>query len=49
MGTVWPHHNSLITHGLARYGYRQEANRIIRAMLDAPDAPTSAYPRPLRL
>ncbi|MCG5454650.1 glycogen debranching protein [Micromonospora sp. PSH03] len=35
MGTVWPHDNSLIAHGLARYGYRDEANRIITAMLDA--------------
>ncbi|TYC20164.1 amylo-alpha-1,6-glucosidase [Micromonospora sp. MP36] len=35
MGTVWPHDNSLIAHGLARYGFRHEANRIILAMLDA--------------
>jgi len=35
MGTVWPHDNSLIAHGLARYGFRDEANRIIIAMLDA--------------
>ena len=35
MGTVWPHDNSLIAHGLARYGFRQEANRIILAMLEA--------------
>jgi glycogen debranching enzyme len=35
MGTVWPHDNSIIAHGLARYGFRQEANRIIMAMLDA--------------
>ncbi|GAB3942776.1 glycogen debranching N-terminal domain-containing protein [Micromonospora vulcania] len=34
-GTVWPHDNSLIAHGLARYGFRREANRIILAMLDA--------------
>jgi glycogen debranching enzyme len=35
MGTVWPHDNSLIAHGLARYGFRDEANRIILAMLHA--------------
>jgi glycogen debranching enzyme len=35
MGTVWPHDNSLIAYGLARYGYRQEANRIALAMLQA--------------
>ncbi|PWU56041.1 glycogen debranching protein [Micromonospora sp. S4605] len=44
MGTVWPHDNSLIAHGLARYGYRQEANRIITAMLDA--AQTSEFRLP---
>jgi glycogen debranching enzyme len=37
MGTVWPHDNSLIAHGLARYGFRQEANRIALAMLQAAD------------
>jgi glycogen debranching enzyme len=35
MGTVWPHDNSLIASGLARYGFRDEANRIIVAMLQA--------------
>jgi glycogen debranching enzyme len=35
MGTVWPHDNSLIAYGLARYGFRDEANRIITAMLQA--------------
>ena len=34
-GTVWPHDNSLIAAGLARYGYREEALRIVRRMLDA--------------
>jgi glycogen debranching enzyme len=53
-GTVWPHDNSLIAHGLTRYGFRDEANRIAMAMLDAaafsgyrlPEA-FSGYPRPL--
>ena len=31
LGTVWPHDNSLIALGLARYGYREEANRIALA------------------
>ncbi|MFY1693158.1 glycogen debranching N-terminal domain-containing protein [Plantactinospora sp. WMMB782] len=35
LGTVWPHDNSLIAHGLARYGFRTEANRIVMAMLEA--------------
>src|SRR6266540_3654282 len=34
-GTVWPHDNSLIALGLARYGYREEAARIAEAMLEA--------------
>jgi glycogen debranching enzyme len=34
-GTVWPHDNSLIAAGLARYGYREEAARIAYAMLEA--------------
>jgi glycogen debranching enzyme len=51
-GTVWPHDNSLIVMGLTRYGYRDEANRVSKAMLDAarytdhrlPEA-FSGYPR----
>jgi glycogen debranching enzyme len=34
-GTVWPHDNSLIAAGLARYGRREEALRIVRPMLEA--------------
>jgi glycogen debranching enzyme len=34
-GTVWPHDNSLIAAGLARYGFREEANLIAMAVLDA--------------
>jgi glycogen debranching enzyme len=34
-GTVWPHDNSLAAAGLARYGFRDEANRIAMAILDA--------------
>ena len=34
-GTVWPHDNSLIAAGLARYGRWEEAWRIARAMLEA--------------
>jgi glycogen debranching enzyme len=35
IGTVWPHDNSLVAAGLARYGRREEANRITTAMLEA--------------
>jgi glycogen debranching enzyme len=34
-GTVWAHDNSVISAGLARYGFREEANRIAVSMLDA--------------
>jgi len=34
-GSVWPHDNSLIAWGLARYGRHGEARRIARALLDA--------------
>jgi glycogen debranching enzyme len=43
-GTVWPHDNSLIAAGLARYGRREEALRIVRAMLEA--APHFDYELP---
>ena len=34
-GTVWPHDTSLIAHGLARYGYREEAARLTVALVEA--------------
>jgi glycogen debranching enzyme len=34
-GTVWPHDNSLVAAGLARYGRRQEAYRIVQRMYEA--------------
>jgi glycogen debranching enzyme len=34
-GTVWPHDNSLIIMGMTRYGYRDEANRLSMALIDA--------------
>jgi glycogen debranching enzyme len=34
-GTVWPHDNSIIAAGLARYGYREEAARVVSGILDA--------------
>ncbi|MGN9806155.1 amylo-alpha-1,6-glucosidase [Micromonospora sp. L32] len=35
LGTVWPHDNSLAALGLVRYGYREEANRICVALIEA--------------
>ena len=37
-GTVWPHENSLIAAGLARYGYDEEARTIASAILAAAPA-----------
>lgn len=34
-GSVWPHDNSLIVMGFTRYGFRQEANRVIEGLLQA--------------
>ncbi|HEV3004495.1 MAG TPA: amylo-alpha-1,6-glucosidase, partial [Pirellulales bacterium] len=34
-GSVWPHDNALIAKGLARYGLKQEAMRILSGMFDA--------------
>ena len=34
-GSVWPHDNALIAAGLRRYGFREEANRITVALLEA--------------
>jgi len=35
VGTVWPHDTSIAAWGLRRYGYRQEAARLTRAMFEA--------------
>jgi glycogen debranching enzyme len=34
-GTVWPHDTAIISAGLARYGRREEANRLAVALLEA--------------
>ncbi|HEX2729373.1 MAG TPA: glycogen debranching N-terminal domain-containing protein, partial [Rubrobacteraceae bacterium] len=34
-GSVWPHDNAVIAHGLRRYGFAREAERITAALLDA--------------
>ena len=35
VGTIWPHDNSIVALGLARAGFRDEANRIALAQLEA--------------
>jgi glycogen debranching enzyme len=34
-GSIWPHDNALIASGLARYGFKTEARRILSALFDA--------------
>jgi glycogen debranching enzyme len=43
-GSVWPHDNSLIAFGIARYGYKQEASAIFSALFE-----TSLHFREYRL
>ena len=35
VGTIWPHDNSIVALGLARYGFRDEASRIALAQIEA--------------
>ena len=35
VGSVWPHDNAITAAGLTRYGFVDEAQRVIMAMLDA--------------
>jgi glycogen debranching enzyme len=34
-GSVWPHDNALIAAGLARYGFKESANRVLTALFEA--------------
>lgn len=34
-GTIWPHENSMIAAGLARYGYHEQAQTVVSAILAA--------------
>jgi len=35
VGSVWPHDNAIIVAGLTRYGFVEEAHRVIMGLLDA--------------
>jgi glycogen debranching enzyme len=37
-GSVWPHDNALITAGLARYGYKKQAVRLLTGLFEASNA-----------
>ena len=43
-GSVWPHDNALIASGLMRYGFVEEAHRVIRGILDASAASGGRLP-----
>jgi glycogen debranching enzyme len=43
-GTIWPHDNAIIALGLARYGFRDEANRVVLSQLEA--APFNGFRLP---
>lgn len=34
-GSIWPHDNSMVASGLAKYGYKEMAGRILLGLLDA--------------
>jgi len=34
-GSIWPHDNALIAYGMARYGFKEAATRILSALFDA--------------
>jgi glycogen debranching enzyme len=34
-GSVWPHDNSIIAAGMRRYGFREEAERVARSVIEA--------------
>jgi glycogen debranching enzyme len=43
-GSVWPHDNAICASGLARYGFVEEAHRIIEAQLDVAAASDGRLP-----
>ena len=43
-GSVWPHDNAIIAAGLMRYGFVEEAQRVIMGMLDAAMTQGAACP-----
>jgi glycogen debranching enzyme len=37
-GSVWPHDTALVAEGLRRYGYREQASRLVHDLLEAAEA-----------
>jgi glycogen debranching enzyme len=34
-GSVWPHDSAIAAHGMARYGFREEANEVVSGLFEA--------------
>ncbi|HKW77951.1 MAG TPA: glycogen debranching N-terminal domain-containing protein [Candidatus Limnocylindria bacterium] len=34
-GSVWPHDSAIAAHGMARYGFREEANEVVSGLIEA--------------
>ncbi|HET7700972.1 MAG TPA: glycogen debranching N-terminal domain-containing protein [Candidatus Limnocylindria bacterium] len=34
-GSVWPHDSAIAAHGMARYGFREEANEVVSGLVEA--------------
>ncbi len=43
-GSVWPHDNAIIAAGLMRYGFVEEAQRVVLALLDAAETQGGRLP-----
>ena len=43
-GSVWPHDNAIIAAGLMRYGFVEEAQRVVLSMLDAAESQGARLP-----
>jgi glycogen debranching enzyme len=43
-GSVWPHDNAIIAAGLMRYGFVEEAQRVVLALLDAAESQGGRLP-----
>ncbi len=44
VGTVWPHDTAIVAEGMRRYGFRDEAGELGKALLDAAEAFTNQLP-----
>jgi glycogen debranching enzyme len=44
LGTIWPHDNAIAARGMARAGFRDEANRICLALLEAAEYSANRLP-----